>query len=447
MKSIIRGSSIAAALFIVCISTAAQAPSAGGFASQAASVTEFEVNGLKVIVQRRASAPTVAGGLFIRGGARNVSEKDAGIESLMLATAVEAGQKIPRATVRRELSRMGSGIGSAVSNDYSAVSFGSTRSNFDRVWEIFAEVMLNPAFSAQDVQQNRERILTGLREAGTSPEGALQTLQDKVVYAGHPYANDVSGTAANISRFTAADLRAYHKNVMETSRLLLVFVGDLDPDQLRERVAATFGKLPRGEYKDPALPALDFSKGTLNITSRALPTSYVQGSFGAPSLRDRDYHAMRVATSILATLVNQEVRVRRQLSYAPEAEMNNYAANTAMISVSSTDPSHAVSVMLNQIKLLQERTLPEEIINDVSDFFLTKHYLALETNAAQAGELARYELIGGGWRNSFEFLNGIRSVKPADIRMVANKYMKNIRFAVVGNEAAINKTVFVPDVE
>jgi zinc protease len=307
--------------------------------------------------------------------------------------------------------------------------------------------MLNPAFSAQDVQQNRERILTGLREAGTSPEGALQTLQDKVVYAGHPYANDVSGTAANISRFTAADLRAYHKNVMETSRLLLVFVGDLDPDQLRERVAATFGKLPRGEYKDPALPALDFSKGTLNITSRALPTSYVQGSFGAPSLRDRDYHAMRVATSILATLVNQEVRVRRQLSYAPEAEMNNYAANTAMISVSSTDPSHAVSVMLNQIKLLQERTLPEEIINDVSDFFLTKHYLALETNAAQAGELARYELIGGGWRNSFEFLNGIRSVKPADIRMVANKYMKNIRFAVVGNEAAINKTVFVPDVE
>jgi hypothetical protein len=31
--------------------------------------------------------------------------------------------------------------------------------------------------------------------------------------------------------------------------------------------------------------------------------------------------------------------------------------------------------------------------------------------------------------------------------MVANKYMKNIRFAVVGNEAAINKTVFVPDVE
>jgi zinc protease len=156
---------------------------------------------------------------------------------------------------------------------------------------------------------------------------------------------------------------------------------------------------------------------------------------------------MRVATSILATLVNQEVRVRRQLSYAPEADMNNYAANTALISVSSTDANQAVAVMLEQIKLLQGRTLTEEIIEDISDFFLTKHYLALETNASQVAELARYELIGGGWRNSFEFLNGVRSVSPSDIRNVANKYMKNIRFAVVGNEAAINKAVFLPAAE
>lgn len=444
MKIIIRGSLIASLLISFAAAIAAQATSSNGFAAQAALVTEMDVNGLKVIVKRRASAPTVAGGLFIRGGARNISDKDAGIENLMLASAVEAGTKIPRAVVRRELSRLGSGIGPAVSNDYSVVSFVSTRANFDRLWEIFSEVMLDPAFMAQDVDLNRERILTALREEGTSPESALQALHDKTVYAGHPYANDVNGTAANIGRFTPAELRAYHKGVMQTSRLLLVVVGDVDPETLRARVASTFGKLPRGDYKEAPLPSLDFSKGSLNVTARALPTNYVQGSFGAPALRDPDYYAMRVATSILATLVNQEVRVKRQLSYAPDADMNNFAANTAMISVSSTDPSLAVSVMLEQIKLLQERTLPDEIIVDLADFFLTKHYLALETNAAQVGELARYELIGGGWRKSFEFLEGVKSVKPADIRAVSNKYMRNIRFAVVGNESAITRRIFVP---
>ncbi len=431
------------ALFLAGVATA-QAEKPGDFTAQAAAVTEFDVNGLKVLVKRRASAPTVAGGLFIRGGARNIDEKNAGIENLMLASAIEAGQKMPRATVRRELSRLGSALGSAVSNDYSAISFASTRANFDRLWDIFTEVTLNPAFTQADVELNRERILTGLRETGTSPESALQSMQDRLIYTGHPYANDVTGNATNITRFTPAELRAYHKNLMQTSRLLLVFVGDLDPEELRTRITAAFGKLPRGDYKEQALPALDFSKGTLNVTARVLPTNYVQGAFGAPALRDADYHAMRVATTILQTLVHQEVRVRRQLSYAPSADMNNFAVNTANISVSASDANQAVSVMLDQIKLLQNRTLPEGIIDEIASFFLTKHYLGQETNAAQVGELARYELIGGGWRNSFEFLKGVRGVTPADIRTVANKYMKHIRFAVVGNEAAINRNVFLP---
>ena len=444
MKLFIRGSFLASLVLSLVSLAASQATTSNTFEAQAASVSELSVNGLKVIVKRRASAPTVAGGLFIRGGARNIDANDAGIENLMLASAIEAGTKMPRATIRRELASLGSGIGSAVANDYSVVSFQSTRENFDRTWEILSAVMLDPAFAREDVNINRERILAGLREAGQSPESALQNLQDKTLYSGHPYANDVTGTTENISRFSPADLRAYHKKIMQTSRLLLVIVGDVDPVQLKARVASTFGKLPQGNYKETSLPMLDFSKATLNVTQRALPTIYVQGSFRAPALRDPDYYAMRVATAILATLVYQEVRINQQLSYAPDADMNNLAANTATISVSSTDANRAVTAMLQQISLLKERTLTDEMIDDIADFFLTRHYLTLETNAAQVGELARYELIGGGWRHSFEFLNGVRSVKPEDIRDVANKYMKNIRFAVVGNEALIKKSIFVP---
>lgn len=414
------------------------------FAAQAAQVTEFEVNGLKVIVKRRPSSATIAGGLFIRGGARNINEKNAGIESLTLATAIDAGKTLPRQTVRRELASMGSAFGSSVSNDFSVVSFGSTRQNFDRAWEIYSEVLLNPAFADDDIKRNQERILVGLRESGTVPESALETLQDRVLYAGHPYANDVNGTIATIGSLTAADLRAYHKNLMETSRLLLVFVGDLDADQLKSKIAATFGKLPRGTYKEAAYSPLDFSKGTLDVVQRTLPTNYVKGTFAAPSVGTKDYNAMRVAVSILQTLVYQEVRGRLQLSYAPDADMNNFAANTANISVSTNDANKAIAVMRQQIKFLQDRALNEEVIDEISAFFLTRHYLGQETSGAQVGELARYELVGGGWRNSFEFLNGIRSVTARDVQNVANKYMKNLRFTYIGNTSDIDRAVYIP---
>src|SRR5215218_869987 len=65
-------------------------------ASQASAVTEFDVNGLKVIVKRRPSSATVAAGLFIRGGARNITDKTAGIENVMLSVATEGSKKFPR---------------------------------------------------------------------------------------------------------------------------------------------------------------------------------------------------------------------------------------------------------------------------------------------------------------------------------------------------------------
>jgi len=412
--------------------------------SQAALVSEFDVNGLKVIVKRRPSSPTVAGGLFFRGGARNITDKNAGIERLMLASAIEAGKNTPRATVRRELSRMGSTIGSAVSNDYSVVSIATTRPDFEKAFSLFAEVIMNPAFAEDDIKRNKEQILAGLRESGSVPESALESLQDRVIYTGHPYANDVNGTVATIGALTAADLKAYHAKMMETSRLLLVIVGDLDAAQLKTMIASSFGKLPKGTYKDQEYPALSFTAGSLDTVQRSLPTNYLKGTFAAPGLGNADYYAMRVAMSILQTLVYQEVRGRLQLSYAPDADMNSFLANTANISVSTTDPNTATAAMLNQIRFLQQRDLPDGVIDEIASFFLTRYYMGQETSVAQAGELAKYELIGGGWKNSFEFINGVKAVKPADVKTVAGKYIKNIRFTYIGDTNIVTRSIFVP---
>jgi hypothetical protein len=98
-------------------------------AQQAALVTEFEVGGLKVLVKRRAGSQTVVAGLFLRGGARNITAENAGIEALMLDSASEASLNYPRERLRRELSRMGTSISYGVNYDYSAFTLASTMSS------------------------------------------------------------------------------------------------------------------------------------------------------------------------------------------------------------------------------------------------------------------------------------------------------------------------------
>ena len=439
------------ALFLVSGLTAfAQTPTSapqtpdlqGLIARQAALVTEFDVNGLKVLVKRRAGSQTVAAGLFLKGGSRNITASNAGIESLMLNVAAEGSAAYPREKLRAELARTGTVIGASDNYDYSVLSVTCTRANFDSSWNVFTDVALHPAFAKEDFDLIKQRSLVALSDDADDPDTYLQRLQEQAAYIGHPYFNRPEGTVESVSGLTLEDIRRYHQQVMQTSRLLLIVVGDIDANQLKTRLAASFGTLPRGTYKAEAVPQLSFSASTVQVTQRGLPTNYVQGLFTAPPITSPDIYPMEVAAAMLRDRVFEEVRVKRNLSYAPNAFLNSQGANVGGIYVTAVDANQAVRIMLNEIKRLQEEPLTQSDMLGVVSQYLTTYYLGQETNAAQAGNLAEFELIGGGWRNSFDTIAKLRAVTAVDVQRVSEKYMRNIRFVVLGNPAQINKEVF-----
>ena len=156
-------------------------------AKQAALVTEFDVNGLKVLIKRREGSLTVAAGLFIRGGAANINATNAGIETLMLSASTEATTGFPREKMRSALSSMGTVIGSSSNNDYSVLSLACTRMYFDRSWQLFTDVILRPSFTKEDVGLVQQRMVVSLSDDQDSPDVYLQKLQEQVAYASkHP---------------------------------------------------------------------------------------------------------------------------------------------------------------------------------------------------------------------------------------------------------------------
>ena len=415
-------------------------------AKQAALVTEFEVNGLKVLFKRREGSLTVSAGLFIRGGARNITAQNAGIESLMLTAATEASTNFPRERMRAERARLGIQLGSSINHDYSVLSIGSTRMSFDRAWQIFTDVALRPSFAKEDVSLLQARIVSSLRDDTDDPDTYLQRLQERAAYAGHPYLNRTQGTAETISQLTPEELRVYHRKVMQTSQLLLVVVGDLDVNQLKTLVTTAFGKLPRGNYATTPVPQLTFDRSSVEITqseSAELRTNYIQGYFTAPPLTSRDIYPLRVASAILRDRIFEEVRSRQNLSYAPSAFLLSQGANVGGLYVTAVDANRTIRAMLDEVYRLQREQVANEDIQAVVNQFLTNYYLGQETNAAQAGELAEYELIGGGWRNSVEVIERVKMVTPAEVQAAAQKYMRNFRFVVLSRDPqSIDRRVF-----
>ena len=75
--------------------------------------------------------------------------------------------------------------------------------------------------------------------------------------------------------------------------------------------------------------------------------------------------------------------------------------------------------------------------------FLTSSFLEQETNSSQAGQLAAAELAGLGWRESERLLERMRAVTAGDVRRVANTYMRNMQFVVLGQTRDLDRQLFM----
>ncbi|MFZ0821106.1 MAG: pitrilysin family protein [Candidatus Acidiferrales bacterium] len=428
---------VSAVLSLVVVwQAAAQAPADTG------RVTEFDVNGLKVIVKRRPASDTVAVGLFIRGGSSNITEANAGIEALLLTAAAEGSARFPRSEMNAALTGMGSTISSGSNNDYSSFALACTRTAFDRSWEIFADAALHPLLLSADIERDRAALIAAARARLETPEPLLSDIRRRAVFAGHPYQNDPDGTPESLAKITVDDLRAYHKQIMQRSRLLLVIVGDLDPAAIRPRIEATFGALPAGETRSAATPLFAFDKPSVQVTERALPSTYFEGVFAGPQFKSPDTDALAIAMAILQDRVFYAVRVKNALAYDPEASHSELSASYGYVSASSTDVCRAAELMLEEIRRMKDVPVAADDLSSVVAQFSTDYYVQIQTSASQAGRLALYEINGGGWRNGESRLDRLRAVTPGDVQRVARQYMHDLQFVILGDAKSVKKGVF-----
>ena len=406
-----------------------------------ATTEKFDVNGLSVILRHNPANDVVVANLYLLGGSRQLTPATAGIEALLLAATERGTKKFPGAAVRVRTARLGSTIGIEAGDDWSAIGMRAIRSTFDSTWAVFADRIMAPTLDAGEVAIVRDQLLTVARERMTSPDDAATALADSLLYVNHPNAIPPTGTTESLVSLTAAQLKQYHAQQFVTSRMLLVVVGNVDRAQVERLVRPTLATMPKGTYTWSPPPPLAVTGRALAVDARALPTNYLLGYAPGPSATDPDYMALRVATAVLSGRLFTEVRSRRNLSYAVESPFLERANAVGGLYVTTVDPNQVLRLMRQELNTLQTESVDPVGLKRLEQQFITEYYLKNETNADQANVLARAELYQGDYRAADRFMDGLRKVTPEDVRRVARKYLKDFRFAYVGDPNRLDKSL------
>jgi zinc protease len=400
--------------------------------------TSFDVSGVHVILRQNDANNVVAANLYLLGGAREVTDANAGIEPILLDVSERGTLHYPKNALRRAMSKLGSEIVVAPSADWTLFGIRSSAEVFDSTWAIFADRLMHPTLAKAEINVVKAQYLSGIRQRRDDPDALADYLADSITFVGHPYAVSVVGNERSIPAIDSAALREYHRSQFVTSRMLLVVVGNVDRAHIERLVAQSIGQLPRGNYNWTAPPRVPENPTAMVIERRQLPTNYILGYYSGPLANGQDYQALRVATSVLTGRMFAEIRTRQNLTYDVHAPFVDRAATVGGLYVSTVSPDTTLKLMRAAIVDLQQGLLDPVGLKQLEEQFITEYFLDNETNAAQADFLARSQLYEGDYREAERFVDELKSVTPEAVQRVARKYMKGIRFAYVGDPSKLN---------
>ena len=155
------------------------------------------------------------------------------------------------------------------------MSLSALTENLDESLEIFADVILNPAFPPADFERLQKLRLAAIGREKMQPFSmALRVLPALMYGDGHAYSNPLtgSGTEESVSRITRDDLIDFHSTWFRPNNAVLVVVGDVTMDDLVSRLEDLFGGWARAE-----LP----TKNVAEVATEVQPVIYLMDRPGA----------------------------------------------------------------------------------------------------------------------------------------------------------------------
>jgi zinc protease len=392
--------------------TSADVLDAGPVAAAAETET-FNVDGLPVVLRRNPESDVVVAGLLIAGGLPHYGPDNAGREALLLGLLDKGSENFSREDVNRRLARTGASISGEARHDYSAFTLRTLARDFADNFALFADAFTRPLLDETEFNLERERRLNAIAMRDADPDSFIAVLAGRNFYAGHPYAVPPDGLRETLEPLSLDDLRALHADLVNRNRLTLFVMGNLTADEVRDAVAAGFSGLRSEPFDWPRVPH-DAARRTPPPRRTPRPPHPLHlRRLRRPQLTTTPtFPAAQVAASILSDRLYEEVRTRRNLTYAVASVLSSRWANYGVLYVTAARPNETVAVMLDEVRRIVEHPVSDKEVRDKIEGMITRDLMGNQATESQVARMMLYEANGGGWANAADAIDRIRDRHP-----------------------------------
>jgi zinc protease len=401
-------------------------------------------NGIVVFLQEDHELPFVSGSVLMRGGSRDEPAAKLGLVSLLGETWRTSGTaKMDGDAMDDLLEAHAAKIETAGGIASSSLSWDCLKGDFDQVFALSMDLLLNPKFSAEKLQLAQQQIATGIVRRNDDAEEILGSESQKLVYgAKSPYARQTE--IANIMRVTLGDLSAWHKKIVQPANMIISVSGDFDSAAVEAKLRGTLEGLPKGEaFAEAKIEFPAVTPGIYFVDKADVNQSKIAVLGLGTDRKNPDLYALAVMNELFGegfgSRLMQKIRTQLGLAYdvggSYGASWDHPGVFRVEAGTKSETTVQTVSAIKEQIAELASKPVEKEEVSSAKDEILNSWIFEFDTKDKVLSEQVRLEFYGYPPDYFEKYRAGIEAVTTADVERVAKKYIHPDALAVlvVGN--------------
>jgi zinc protease len=396
-------------------------------------------NGLQVVAVSHHEQPAVSIRLIIRAGGAQEPPAKPGV-AYLAASLLDQGTTSRNAeAIASTIDSIGGAIGAGAGSDLTFVNAAVMKDSLGVGLDLVSELARQPAFAPEEIERQRQQILSGLKVSYDDPDYLAGVVFDRLVYGFHPYGKPDSGTPESIAAITRADLVEFHNRWFAPNNAILAIVGDVTAEEAFAGAQRAFGswqrlELPIVKAEEPPAP----TRRVVIVDRPGAAQTEIRVGNIALARRHPDYLALDVATKILGgeggNRLHRVLRSERGLTYGASADLNALKDTGNIVAETDTrseKTAEALRLIVEEIARLQRQRVSNRELEDAQEYLTGSFPLTIETPSAIALQILNAVFYGLDLNDLQTYRERVNVITVDDIQHVAQQYLRPDRLSIV----------------
>jgi len=393
-------------------------------------------NGLIVLTERMEHLRSVAMGVWIKSGSRCEPAETNGISHFVEHMVFKGTRSRSAQHIAREMDSIGGNLDAFTGKETICFNVKSLAEHVPIALDVLADLVLNPTFSADDIERERGVILEEIKIDEDNPDVLVHELFTQNFWKDHPLGKPILGTSATVGRLDQNKLFDYHNARFLGGNMVFSAAGNLEHDSFVSAVAQKFETLKLGKAI-PEEHAPEASARIILRNKKALEQVQICLGVPAPAITDENRYVTLILNTVLgggmSSRLFQTIREERGMVYSIYSDLNPYRDTGTLCIYAGTSVGKALEVVdliLVELRKLKETPLGEEELTRAKDQVKGNILMGLESSNSRMANLARQEMYFQQFFAVEEITARVGAVQADQVQAMAQRLFDPNRIAV-----------------